>query len=576
MLTREKVLLHILPALAVFVSLMAITVWSSHAARRSLETEVTATKERYTSDVRQAITERLHTYEVILKGGAGLFAASSNVTRTEWQDYVRTFDIPNRYRGILGIGYSRVIGKDDIPALTRRMRAEGIADFRVYPNDPREFYTAIIYLEPQIPANVRAFGYDMFTNEVRREAMVRARDTGETTLSGRVQLVQASAADEQSGFLMYVPVYTKEPGSSELLPSERTLLGYSYAPFFSNDLFEQLFDIDDKPYGLKIHDISGEDEDVLYESGPYDRLAHRADSMSHTVDLDMYGRMWRVDFRFDPHAITETVRRRPVAILWSGGMFSFLLSALTLTLLTARTRTLAMAEEREVQAAKDELLSLASHQLRTPATGVKQYIGMLREGYAGKLAKQQQELLDKADESNERQLRIINDLLYVAKADAEGIVLAKRKANISTLVRDTVEEQRGEAKRHGHKLDLTLPKRDIFANVDSHCLRMTLENIISNAIKYTPDGGKIAVRLTQRHGNLLIHVKDNGIGISADDHELLFQRFSRLPNELSHQVSGSGIGLYLARHLVRLHGGDIMVESEPGKGSIFTIEIPKR
>jgi signal transduction histidine kinase len=107
-------------------------------------------------------------------------------------------------------------------------------------------------------------------------------------------------------------------------------------------------------------------------------------------------------------------------------------------------------------------------------------------------------------------------------------------------------------------------------------LRMAIENLLSNAIKYTQPGGRLVVGVRKYHGQAYITVQDNGVGIDGNDTVKIFNQFSRLPNEMSQRVEGTGIGLYLAKHLVELHKGQIQVVSQPGKGSTFTIVLPLR
>src|SRR5690606_7292189 len=215
------------------------------------------------------------------------------------------------------------------------------------------------------------------------------------------------------------------------------------------------------------------------------------------------------------------------------------------------------------------------HQLRTPATSVKQYLGMVLEGFAGKLNSQQSTLLDKAYESNERQLHIINEILYVAKIDAQGIVLTPRQLNINKLLRELTQELSVSAKKSNQKIRLVMPKKQVYIEADEHSLRMAIENLISNALKYAEEGSTTTVKLTTNSDEVQIAVKDKGIGIDPQDMPLLFQRFSRIPNELSRQTTGSGIGLYLSQQLVKLHNGDITVDSAKNKGTTFIITLPK-
>jgi signal transduction histidine kinase len=235
---------------------------------------------------------------------------------------------------------------------------------------------------------------------------------------------------------------------------------------------------------------------------------------------------------------------------------------------------LAAQKERDIELAKDELLSLASHQLRTPATGVKQYVGMVLQGFAGKVPPQQKKLLEKAYASNDRQLQSINEILHLAKISAGHIVLARQNVNITAMIKDVVQEQQQDINSAKHSVKLSLGRKPVWLHVDPHMLRMATENILSNAIKYTPQNGKISVQMRTTDNDVEIRVKDSGIGIREEDFPKLFKQFSRLPNAVSQQTSGTGVGLYLAKYLVESHNGSIDVTSEQHKGSTFIIRLP--
>lgn len=223
---------------------------------------------------------------------------------------------------------------------------------------------------------------------------------------------------------------------------------------------------------------------------------------------------------------------------------------------------------------KDEFISLASHQLRTPATGVKQYLGMLIDGFAGKLTKQQMQLLKTAYESNERQLTIIDDLLRVAHVDAGKVVLHKSKTELVKLLKDVIGEQQDTFRSREQKIHLSHDRKQIFADVDKAKIRMVFENIIDNASKYSPIKTDINIHVSIDKTCINVSIEDKGVGISKKDIPNLFQKFVRVRNPLSAYVGGTGIGLYWARKIVLLHGGDIEVKSKLRHGSTFTITIP--
>lgn len=233
------------------------------------------------------------------------------------------------------------------------------------------------------------------------------------------------------------------------------------------------------------------------------------------------------------------------------------------------------ADLQELNRTKDEFISLASHQLRTPASGVKQFLGLLLDGYAGELTPRQREFLQHAYDGNERQIELVNDLLRVAQLDAGKIVLKKQPVNINNLIKYVTREQSDKFKDRHQVLALELPQETVAASVDVMRFRTVLENLIDNASKYTPEGGKIIVRLSAGRGRVTIAVVDTGVGIEKESLGKLFIRFSRVPNYLSESVGGSGLGLYWAYKIAQLHKGTIEVASQPGKGSTFTIIIPQ-
>ncbi len=265
---------------------------------------------------------------------------------------------------------------------------------------------------------------------------------------------------------------------------------------------------------------------------------------------------------------------RADSVLLLGLLTAVLAPAVLALWLRASTNDFNAQRDKAVELAKDELLSLASHQLRTPATGVKQYVGMVLQGFAGKVPPKQRLLLEKAYASNDRQLRIINEILHMAKIGSGRIVLSKQPTSLNELVKDIISEQRPDIEAARHTIKVVMPKKPVVVSADVHMLRMSIENVLSNAIKYTPSGGQITVNVGSAKNRAFVAVEDNGVGISAADINRIFGQFSRLQNEMSQQVGGTGIGLYLSKHLAELHGGSVKVESRPGIGSIFTISLP--
>lgn len=235
-----------------------------------------------------------------------------------------------------------------------------------------------------------------------------------------------------------------------------------------------------------------------------------------------------------------------------------------------------ITHEVRLDRAKDEFISLASHQLRTPATGVKQYLTMVLEGYVGDITDAQRRFIQTANESNDRQLRIIDDILKVAAADAGNLVLTKEKTDLVELTKTVIAEQASKFDKKDQVVSFHSTAKQIFAVVDKGAFRMVLENLIDNAHKYTYEGKQIDIYIREYKKRVVIAVKDQGTGITKTDMSKLFQKFSRLKNPLSVSSGGTGLGLYWVKQILSLHGGEIKVTSTPGKGTNFIISLPQQ
>jgi signal transduction histidine kinase len=561
------------PPSVICLAILIATIFGWQAANQSLEHDLRTAEVVRVNVAQQSIQSHISAYEQILRGGVGLFQGSDQVTRSDWANYLSAFNFKSRYPGVQGIGFAQVVTAGQVPDLQASLAEQGLAGFHITPADPpRDVYAPVVYLETVAATSPPSFGFDMYSETLRREAMLQARDTNRTTITPRIQLITHDAP-RPTGFNMYAPYYgpSQPPTVAE---RQQNIRGYVYASFRTNVFFNDIVrELDDKVIGFGIT-VKG-DNQPFYASPGYRSISKRKQIGVVERDMQVYGQTWSVRYAINQQLIVSRVQlKRPGGVLFFGLFSAILVSLIIYLVLRGRARDLTVQQERAVELAKDELLSLASHQLRTPATGVKQYVGMVLQGFAGDISDEQRDLLEKAYASNDRQLRTINEILHLAKIDSGRIILARQQTNLGELVNDVINEQRNDINAARHTLKLRLPKRPIVANVDAHMLRMAIENLLSNAIKYTHPSGTIKVTVHRDRQRAYIEVEDTGVGIGQDDIEKIFRQFSRLPNEMSQRVEGTGIGLYLAKHLVELHKGSIRVVSQAGKGSIFTIELP--
>ncbi len=244
---------------------------------------------------------------------------------------------------------------------------------------------------------------------------------------------------------------------------------------------------------------------------------------------------------------------------------------------TSRVNTMLTKQKNKLQAlndSKDEFISMASHQLRTPATAVKLYTAMLQEGYAGKLSEKQLGMLEKAVVNNERQLEIIEDMLRVARTDDGKVYLEKTDCDITALITGVIEGQGGVYASHDQKVIFATTDMPVTAYIDGNLMRMVLDNLLDNASKYSYDHTTMVVHLEQSDRETTITIIDSGVGVHRKDQKKMFTKFARLDNSLSYSTTGTGLGLYWVKKIVGLHKGSIEVTSKIEQGTSFTIRLP--
>ncbi len=220
-------------------------------------------------------------------------------------------------------------------------------------------------------------------------------------------------------------------------------------------------------------------------------------------------------------------------------------------------------------------VSIASHQLRTPATVIKQNVYFLLNGFYGKLTKKQKSVLLTIDNSNNRSISIANGLLYLAHIDASNHDILKQKCDLSFIIRNSLGNYEAAIKDKNIKLNLSLPLKPTPIMADEKYLQLLFEILIENAVQYSQNHKIIQIKLRSDPNYYHIEFKDQGIGIAKKDQTRIFERFLRLENGIKMRPDGSGIGLYLASNIVKMHGGKIDLKSSLGSGSTFSIQLEK-
>ena len=311
-----------------------------------------------TREVALRIEQRLAAYEQILRGAKGLFIASKSVERDEFRNYVANQRLEDHYPGIQGVGFSQIIPPQEKAMHVKAIRKEGFPDYTVWPEGERGLYTSIIYLEPFSGRNLRAFGYDMYSEAVRRAAMEQARDLDKQVMSGKVRLVQETDQNVQAGFLMYVPVFRNGSPHETLADRRANIIGWVYSPFRINDLMHGILGDQVNDVDLEIYD--GENatpETLMYDSNS--AQSHNAVLYHSTRHIEVIGHKWTITLHTLPIFEAKLDAERVTVIRLTGLMVSVLLSLLVWQLVGGRTRALNLAQDMTRELRESEATSRA-------------------------------------------------------------------------------------------------------------------------------------------------------------------------------------------------------------------------
>jgi signal transduction histidine kinase len=581
------------------------------------------------------VSDRLDTYVALLRGTAGLFAAAADVKSDQFAAYIERLRLPELYSGIQGIGFIRAIPADRRDEILAAIRADGRPDFSIKPEGARDFQTGIAFLEPWDARNAAAYGFDMYTQPVRKAAMDSARDTGLRAVTNKV-ILGLKATDQEAGFLIFLPVYDTPLGRIPPTVEERRSLlkGWVFSPFRSSNLFARALDRGRTPeLDIAVYDEADlSEEGLLFRSGGAQQ--HSDSRYSTTRKLSIGDHDWTIVLQ-NTDAFLPDANRIFMPIVAAGGLLATLLlfaaavmqARVTATAEDAREKLREMnlsledrVEERTAQlesargalealnrnletivdtrtsdlkAANEEIQRFAyivSHDLRSPLVNVMGFTSELQVArdaiskfYEGVIAK----LPDVADAKTKAAIE--EDL-----PEAIGFIrssTAKMDRLINAILRLSREGGRiltPEPIQLKALLDVTaqslshqltdagaeLVIEDVPAIVgDRLALEQIFTNLLENAVKYLAPGrpGRIRVHGWQEGSTVFIDVEDNGRGIDPKDHSRVFDLFRRAGAQ---DRPGEGIGLAHVRALVRRLGGTISLHSEAGSGSTFRVSLP--
>ena len=572
-----------LKAITVLLTGLLLTLIAAFYTHTAVKAYIQQNFEFISRNIITQMNERLKAHALVLRSGAALFAASDTIIAEEWKIFIEKEKLDRNLPGVQGIGFSMIIPHSELIDHVKSFRQNGFPEYNVWPTGKRDIYTSIIFLEPFTGRNLRAFGFDMYSDSVRREAMEIARDSDIEMLSGKVTLVQETNEDIQSGALMYVPVYYNGMPSGAIEERRRAIKGWVYSPYRMNDLVKGILGNWDSPFENRIHLEVFDNENLSPAGLLYDSQANEIKiekvkiNLSLTLPLDFNGKKWT--FLFTGYNENLSILHgETVMVLLSGIAISILMFVFTIGLIrfSIRNQQIQFLNDKlsKINRDKDRFISILGHDLLNPFNVLLGFSEILKND-AGRLpATEVQKYVDLLHNSALNTYVLLEDLLLWARAQQDKVSFNPGKLNFDKIFVEVYAILKPMADAKNITIVLSGIKVTMVYS-DVNMLKTILRNLISNAIKFSHNGGQIVISLEEDKYVSRVTISDNGIGIKPTDLKRLFDISQVITTKGTANEKGSGLGLLLCKEFVEKHVGKIWVESEVCKGSKFIFTLPK-
>lgn len=543
-----------------------------------------------------------------LRGLRAFYAGSEHVSRLEFREFVESRVIAEEFPGTIGMGFIERVPSDEIEQFLERERADHAPEYRIKTVGEHDVLYPIKFIDP-LEDNVPAWGYDVGSEANRRNAVETAIRTGEPTLTHRITLVQDEL--EQPGFLFLVPVYENNMPVETEEQRVAALTGLVYSAIVVSGIFDGVVDVAEGGIQYAVHEGTAvTDETKIYEdlgggvfslgsspsrlnSGAKFRATHRVEAGSRT---------WTIETVSSPVFDASVHSSQSTMVMLNGLILSTLAACFVWLLGCARANAIALVESktRDLQATtadlrkssdliakqNTELNAMAerahrvvddvSHEFRTPLAVIKEFASIISDGLAGPVSEQQGQYLKIMSGAVVDLNHMVEDLLDSSKLRAGRLRVERRPYSVETIF----ENGRAALARKASSRSIVIEEHveeglsRVFA--DEEKVRRVISNLMTNAIKFSPEGSTIVLSATSSElpGEVRIGVTDRGPGLSEEDIDSLFGRFQQVSTARSVAAKGFGLGLSIAQELTWLNLGKISVESQKGKGATFSFTLP--
>lgn len=564
----------------------------------------------------RTIKDQFSTYTALLRGAAGLFAAQKDkVSLIEFRAYVQRIDFQRVYPGILGIGFTRTLPALEQDKLAGEVRALGVPNFHVHPTTDNTLISPVIFAEPPNPRNQAAIGYDVMSDPLRREMVERARDTGRSAASARIELVQEIDKAKQAGFLVAMPVYTGGLVPTTVDERRRLFLGFIFGAFRADDLFRAIVAAEvEEDATFTVYDGVPSEATLLHRS------ALRAEPMAmarytREATLEVSGRSWTVEFA--GQASSNRISA-PAEGWFVGGVGLIATAVLSLATLRQRrtqaevndlnaslemriderTRDLQLVNEQLRRAGEDQ--AKMEEQLRQSQKmeavgqltgGIAHDFNNLLTGISGSLELMQNRISQGRYADVDRYIAAAQGASKRAAALTHRLLAFSRRQTLDPKPTDVNRLVAGMEDLIRRTVGPTIHIEFVGAGglwtilVDPHQLENALLNLCINARDAMPEGGRITIETANKWLDdrgarerdlppgqyLSLCVTDTGTGMTPEVIARVFEPFFTTKPI----GQGTGLGLSMIHGFVRQSGGQVRIYSEVGQGTTMCLYMPR-
>lgn len=541
----------------------------------------------YCKEIQVKIENRLIKQKQMLLSGVAMLESSENVHRDEWQKYVKRLSLSRELDGVQALGFSLWIKPEQLKTHEERVKKEGFPDYHVKPEGKRDVYTSIIYIEPFRDRNLRAFGYDMYSEPVRQKAMRYAVENDTAALSGKVVLLQETETDVQAGTLMYVPVFQKNKPHNT--PQQRwdALVGWVYSPFRMTDLLRNIvlnaLDINDVNLQLYVYDgVEMTDERLLYQSSAIS--LNTPPIFTSQIQMPLFNTTWTLHFEQFENSTEEFGNHQFWIVACEGSFISLLLFFLLRSyfLLQKNANKIALKLTAQVREQETKLAlinadllqftSISAHHLQEPARRLVSFVQQLRHDLRHVTAENDDIAMSLhfIEQSALRQRALVRDIqLYLAATTPRAIV---KPVFLTEILEKVIKYQSDVIRKTQASIEYETTSLAVI--IDRPRLYDIFNILINNALTYRRQNysPEIYIYCKLKNSRIFCYVEDNGIGIPVQYRERVFGVFERL--QVNDNQESTGVGLAIVKRIVESCDGSVQLLDTAGGGTTIVFDLP--